>query len=250
MPLITLPKIPNLPGVPSLPGLGQFQKSMLASTLGAIQGAMWRAVQTKSVWGIYDKKGKHLGYDPGAGGILTSITQSLGLEATMSMGSIEFSKESKISDFPVEKGSFASYNKVEMPSNPTVVLNFQGSESQRQAFLVAMQKAVQSNDLYDIATPEVKYIDQCIESYSYSRSSSHGCTLLSVSIRLKAVRQVSSQYTTKKVIDAPKEPSAASTVGASQVQPKKPDISIAKALVDKIPAFASKAGEYISQWLK
>lgn len=250
MPLITIPKIPKLPGVPSLPGLGTFVKSSLTAAIGAVQAAIWRAFQIDQKWGIYDSKGKSLG-DPGAiGGVIGSLLSTIGVGSTLSTGGVEYTKEMKISDFPLENGGFASYNKVEMPSNPSVTLTFAGSESSRKTFLDAIDKACKSTDLYSVVTPEVTYINHAIERYSYQRRSERGCTLLIVEIILKEIRQVSSQYTTKVVVADPKAPSATSTTDAGKVQAKTPDVSTLKKISDKLPSLAAKAREYIDKAIK
>ena len=165
----------------------------------------------------------------------------------MSTGSVDYSKETRVSDFPLERGSFAAYNKVETPAAPQVVLCMQGSEKNRRTFLEAIDKAVKSTDLYSVVTPEVTYIDYSIERYNYSRRSSKGATLLIVEITLKEIRQVSAQYTqsNKGQVDAPKDAGATPQADNGKVQAQTPPPSTLKSIANKLPGLAEKAGNYL-----
>src|SRR6202035_2919805 len=112
-------------------------------------------------------------------------------------------KESRVSNFPVERGGFASYNKVEMPGNPTVSLVLDGSQSDRTSFLAAIDGACKSTTLYNVATPEVTYANHTIERYSYRRQANRGAFLFVVEVSLIEVRQLSAVYTTTTQIVAP-----------------------------------------------
>lgn len=248
MPLIKFPKIPDLPGVPALPRLGIKLPGILKIGLGLLQNKLFGSLKTGGKWGIFDKNGKQLGV-PDNGSIFKSIANFIGLGGLFptggvySTGAVEYSKETKISDFPVEKGSFASYNKVEQPSNPTVTYLMTGSESERKKFLEAVDKACKSTDLYSIVTPEATYIGHNIEHYNYSRTSVQGVTLLKVEIGLREVRQVSALYvkTEKPPITAPKLPSAKSSLDSGKSQLKNAGASTLKKLASKLPGLASTA---------
>ena len=60
-------------------------------------------------------------------GLIGNALDAAGLGSTLSTNSVDFSKDTKVSDFPVEQGSFASYNKVETPASPIVTLCLTGS---------------------------------------------------------------------------------------------------------------------------
>jgi hypothetical protein len=194
-------------------------------SLGALQSVLWRVIQVGDQWGVFDSKGRSVGNPAIVTGILGDALESLGLGSTYSTDSVEFLKETAVSDFPVERGSFASYNKVEAPATPTVKLALQGTESQRKSFLDAIDKACKSTDLYSVVTPEVTYKDYSIERYDYSRRAQHGATLLIVSLNLKEVRQVSAQFTTTQKINDPKNAGATPQADTGKVQPKVPDSS-------------------------
>lgn len=217
MPLIQYPDVPAAQGVPSLPR--RQSSPIVTAALGVAQGALWRALRTADQWGVYDSNGRPLA---GSSGILGALKESVGLSAALSTGAVEVAKETRVSDFPIERGSFASYNKVELPANPTVVLRLSGSEAERSAFLAAIDAATKSTDLFSVVTPEVTYFEYAIESYRYSRSQSAGSQLLTVSITLREVRTVTAQYTQSgrqgQIGADTKRPDAAPQVDSGKVQ--------------------------------
>ena len=220
--------------------------------LGLTQGLLWRLFQVDTRWGIFDSKGKAIGDPAKFTGFVGSLLDSAGLGSTLSTGGVDYSKETRVSDFPLERGSFASYNKVEQPANPSVTLCLTGSEKNRRTFLEAIDKAAKSTDLYSVVTPEVTYVNYSVERYSYSRRSSKGATLLIVDISLREIRQVSAQYTqsNKGQVDQPKEASATPQTDNGKVQPKTPEKSTLKSLADKLPSLADKASSYLQGALK
>lgn len=251
MPLIPFPNVPKVPGVPSLPRSAKFPAAA-RMVLGLTQGLLWRLFQVDTRWGIFDSKGKALGDPAKFTGFVGSLLDSAGLGSTLSTGGVEYSKETRVSDFPLERGSFASYNKVEQPANPSVTLCLTGSEKNRRTFLEAIDKATKSTDLYSVVTPEVTYVNYSVERYSYSRRSSKGATLLIVDISLREIRQVSAQYTqsNKGQVDAPKDAGATPQVDNGKVQAQTPKPSTLKSLADKLPGLADKASSYLQGLVK
>lgn len=243
MSLIPFPNVPNVPGVPAIPRSVNFP-AVANVALGAVQGALWRMFQVQTQWGIFDSSGRALGDVSQMSGI---VSDTLGLSATLSTGSVDYSKETKVSDFPIERGSFANYNKVELPSAPTVTLCFAGSESDRRAFLEEIDLACKSTDLYDVVTPEKRYIQYSLERYNYQRRSERGATLLIVEISLREIRQVSAQYvvSNRGNVEAPKDAGASPTVAGGTVQPKTPDVSTLKKIGDSFSSLGNTVNNYL-----
>lgn len=228
MPNIPYPNVPSLPGVPSLPRKAGVN-IVARTSLGLIQGTLWRALQVSDKWGIVDSKGAPL-FDTNS----SFITEAIGLQSSLSTVSLEFSANTSVSNFPVEQGKFATYNKVELPPELKVTLALTGSESDRAGLIATLVAAKESTELYTIFMPEVKFPSYTLQNYNFQRRSTQGANLLVVELSFLRVRQVSAQYTKSSKVDAPKDPAAAPPVDSGKVQPKTPDQSVLKAAANKV----------------
>ena len=248
MPLIPYPDVPDTAGVPAIPRLPTVEE-VTPILVSGIQGALWRAFQVNQQWGIWtltaDGKPDKLLADPSlfpgfAGVAIQSVggllPGNLVGSATLSTGSLEYSKEMKVSDFPIERGGFASYNKVEMPANPVMLLYFSGTTTERKKFIDEIDRATKSLDQFAIVTPEVNYIGYTMEKYSYRRSQSQGAYMYIVEVPLREIRQVTSQYTVsnKGNVENPKDAGAVPPVDNGKAQASVPRQSAARSLEDKV----------------
>lgn len=251
MPLIEFPNIADVLGVPPLPRSPRFPP-VAQVAVSLIQGIVYRAFQVQNRWGIYDSTGKPLGDPAKFKGALGGAIEAVGLGSTYSTNAVDFSKETRVSDFPLERGGFAQYNKVEMPANPIVTLSLDSNESGRRAFLEAIDKATLSTDLYSVVTPEVTYINYSIERYNYQRRSEKGATLLLVELSLKEIRQVSATFSNSNAgkVDAPKNAAATPQIDNGKVQAKTPGPSVLKSVANKLPGLASRANQYLQGVLR
>lgn len=207
MPLIPYPNVPIFAGVPLIPRLTPDHPNIALGApvpLGVVPAG-------EPVWGILDPAGNPI-YAPAEGGTLSVL--SFGFERSMN-----------VSDFPVEavanstNGSgFASYNKVYQPANPILTMALSGTESEKTAFLAAVDLACQTTQLYNVATPDAIYSAPggayTVSQYRYRRSAVQGATMLMVEISLVQVFQVNSFLTN---VPAPQSPSAASPVNGGTV---------------------------------
>lgn len=121
-------------------------------------------------WGLYDQRGLPA--------ILADNVQSL-----------EVALEAQISDFPVENGGFASYNKVIRPFDVRVAMTKGGSVEDRQAFVQQVQDAWQSLELFNVITPEVVYLDVNVVGVRRLVESDRGVGLMMLDVSLRKVRQ-------------------------------------------------------------
>lgn len=233
MSLIPFPYVPKLPGVPYLPRLvGRVIPPAVSTGLGLIGSFFGSLMQSQTKWGIYDQNGIPIG---GTSSSLWSGVASIFGGPILSTNHVEYRKETKVSDFPTEGGRFATYNKVELPSQPMVALAMSGSESQRSQFLTAIDTAVKTTDLYSVVTPDATYINHTLERYNYSRRTQRGANMLVVEIFLKEARDVSAKYATAKpAINNPKAISAASIIDAGKQQVKQTIQSVENAVIKKV----------------
>ncbi len=243
MPLIPFPNIPAYPGVPNLVRRANIPPVVTIS-LGLIQSVLASAMQSDVSWGIFDSKGNQLGGDPQNLGLGAALLQAgiTGGGSILSTVDFDYVKETRISNFPLEAGSFANFNKVEMPANPVVTLAFAGSEEDRAAFINAIDAACKSTDLYSVVTPEVTYVNYSLERYRYARKAARGATLIVMEISLEEIRQVSAAFTTATPIKAPQDPAATSAVDSGKVQATPPDQSVLKSISNYFQSLGASLG--------
>lgn len=239
---IPFPDVPVYPGVPTL--LRPLQVAVardpaLAIAIGTVENVLGAAVQQAPRWGIFDANGEQLGVktaslEKALGTVL--LGQLTGAKiAVLSTAGVDFQKETRISEFVIEGGSFADYNKVEMPACPVVTLAIDGSESDRTYFLDELDAACKSTDLYSVVTPEVTYFNYSVERYNYSRRAARGATLLVVEVALKEVRQITSHYAQIATpIVQPQNAAATPQVNNGMTQPSAPETSTLKSLATKL----------------
>lgn len=162
--------IPNIPKLPRNMG-GALIKFGGAALINAVFG---------NYWGIFGQNG-------------------IPLLLSDNVTSVKHQNTSKVSNAPVERGSFASYNKVGDPFTVTVQMTKgSGGVFMRGAFLALLDALANSTDLFLVITPEAVYPNMAITGYDYAREASDGARLLKVNIHLAEVRQVTVKYTKTK----------------------------------------------------
>ena len=130
----------------------------------------------KDVWGIFD----------------SALKPVFDVDTCVEVG---YKGETKVSQFPVERGSFANYNKVQEPYQIRLQLAVGGDGRRIQAFLQALEIAKNSTNLYVVQTPEKLYLDACMTGYNYKRTATNGRNMITADIELVEIRQVSNNYT-------------------------------------------------------
>jgi len=162
---------PNLPGVPSLHSYNV--PAAIAAT--GISFGVNALHSGKSAWGIYDDAGNDQVLFPD------------------SFLSLDYKKDMNISNYPLEQGSFTSYNKVETPYSISVrvtkgsslaILAGGGSmTADRDYFLHTLDEMVASLALLTIHTPEASYFNANLESYEYKREVKNGAGMIIADLR-------------------------------------------------------------------
>lgn len=182
LPIIPVPPYPNvlnLPGVPQLVRTVAPFYTQLKVTLGvqAVQSQLWASSKAAPTWGIFDSTGTRQVITPD------------------SVLNFDNRNDWRVSDFPVEQGQFASYNKVILPPEYSVRLTKGGSLSDRTAFL--QQIATISGDLnkYILVTPERSYPSINVLRNEVTRRGAEGAYFLAeVDIFFREVVEVTPQY--------------------------------------------------------
>jgi len=163
---MAFPNVPNVPGVPALPR----DPAAIAQTIVLLA--------TDAVSAFLGLGGPQWGlFLDGAPAVVADSVQAFG-----------FRKSFSISTYPLEEGSFESYNKVQRPFTGRLRFMTGGSIADRKALLDSIDAAVDSLDLFDIITPEEIYTSVNPIAYDYDRSAVRGLGLLSVDVICEQVR--------------------------------------------------------------
>lgn len=114
--------------------------------------------------------------------------------------------DSQISDYPVEKGAFAVYNKVRRPTGVTVTLVKTGSDVARFTWLAAIQQSESQapTRLFTLISPQAVYVDYTIMGMSFETRQDRGSNMLYLSIRFTEIPQIASSDDTKTNVQEPK----------------------------------------------
>lgn len=198
--------IEGIPNVPNFKGLNTAGTNAIISLGGA---ALINAV-FGNYWGVFNEYGIPI--------LLADNVMSL-----------KYANSSRISQAPIEKGSFASYNKVSNPYKATVQLSKgSGGTLLRGAFLAQIETLANSTLKFHIITPEFVYTNACIIGYDTARQASEGAQLIKVNLHLEEIREVIVQYDTEEV----KNPDDAEKKDGGEKQPEKPTDSVLRKVVD------------------
>ena len=187
---IKFPAVPKALGVPDVlrnpavrvPTVVLLAKDGVAALIGS-----------SSQWGIYKDGKAVLAFD--------------------SFVAMDFRAESHISDYPIERGNFESYNKVALPNEYRLTISKAGSDSDRSQFLSSLALIAKSLDLYSIATPDAAYAGTNITRYDFRRAAQNGVSLLVVDLNFQEIRQTASSAFVKAT-----EPSGQAQVDDGFVQ--------------------------------
>lgn len=171
------PNVPNVPGAPQIPRSPDAPVSP-SPTLDneSAQSALSSASTAQPLWGVFDSSG------------------NLAINAD-SVRNFDWRQEYRIGNYPVQQGSFASYDKVTVPFESAVRVIKTGSLSDRTAFLTQVQAVCASLNLYTIMTPEYSYPNCNVTRAELSRHERNGAYILVYDIFFQQIIQVTPQYT-------------------------------------------------------
>lgn len=173
-------------GVPNL--LNGLPRAAGLSLLGAGVSRAMDAIFPAPNWGVFLPGTT----DPAF--VVSSVTE------------LDVGGESNISDYPIETGSFTSYNKVVMPNVFAIRLARDGSETERAAFLQWLAASAANLDLFDVLCPEATYQNVTLKSYKVSRTSESGAGMIMADCIFQQVRQIPAQYSNSDIPDPNNQP--------------------------------------------
>lgn len=214
----TFPNVPNLPGVP--PVLRNALTSV-STIQGLVAGArtvmqFFQGQPTKPLWGIFDADGNSV------------------IDADSFLG-FDNSNESNISDFPVQNGGFATYNKVRLPARNGVRISKGGTLTDRANLLRQIDQLYASMDEFIILTPEKSYLSVNLERFTVTRKDKDAAFFLTdVDLYFREIQVTDVVFTNTPSSTANAQaPSAQPPVNQGVVQPSTPD-SNTQAQVDGV----------------
>lgn len=182
--------VPNVPGVPSVEfAVGDFSVTLVAEDAAGIF-----AGSPAAPWGIYRS------------GVPVVVADNV--------VAFQFKKQWAISDYPVERGAFESYDKVEIPFDGGFRFTAGGSDAKRTALLTSIDAIDGDLNLYDLVTPNAVYVGGNVTRYDYQQTAQNGVGLLQVDVFMMEVRELAGA-----VLSSTQSPSDASAVNGGPVQP-------------------------------
>lgn len=256
---IEFPDVPSLPGVPDLVRSSALQP-VARGALGILQGAAWKTLQNNERWGIYSKKNvnQRLGEKSSNDGFFSLVAGEFLNRAQISILSFHTNFDTITSDFPVEKGSFASYNKVIRPQRITLTYAVSGPSADKMYFFNALRDASKSNTLFDVWMPETYFSNYTITGYNFDRTADSGAYLFIFDVSLTEVKEVTPSYSssnqagssttrsaTKPDVVSPKKPTAATPQNVGKSLPEVPEKGVLSKAVDSVVGWLNKGRDAV-----
>lgn len=171
--------------------------------------------------------------------------------------SLDYQNDFKLPQYPQMSGAFQTYNKVNTPFDIRIRLTKMGTVAERGAFLVEVETAAASLNIYDIVTPEKTYIGVNIEKIAHVHNAQSGASKMTIDLNLLEIRNtVNARFvssgaaatattTPNKPITAAAKPSGndPTNAGTLQGQPMPPGPAIT--VINSLNALGN-AGSFLS----
>ena len=156
---------------------------------------------------------------------------------------IDYKNDGKALEYPVEEGSFASYNKTQNSMEIRVTLATQGTDAEFNDILAKLEDYQKKAVKLSIATPSDFYDGFTLESMSYTRKVDQNARMLTVELAFKEVREVQTQVSTV-AISKPKNPTSAGKKQTGKAQTQAPE----EAAGGKPQSVLNKIGVSVADW--
>jgi hypothetical protein len=209
-----MPIIPYFPNVPVADGVPQVARDPAAKPPPILPAgtSMANEPTVPKYWGVFD--------DSGANRLLPD-----------NILSVKDSEKTKVSTFPVEKGAFATYNKVVEPYSVHIQITKAGSVQDRSDFLDKLTVLKNGTELVHVVTPERTFLNANLETFDYAQTQSKGQNIIIADCQFIEIRQVTPAYAQTSVIKSGKKASSKSTEDKGKKEPSKVEAFIKKLTV-------------------
>ena len=182
IPTPAYPDAPFAPGVPVMPRA--FDALVGVGSIALLVEDLFGIFDSGADWGIFDDDGNSV------------VPHD-------SVAAFDFRAEYAISDYPVERGGFQSYDKVTLPFDVRFRFTTFGAQAVRADFLDTLAIAATSLKLYTATTPDALYPSANIVHYDYHRETRNGGVgMIVVDVWLREVRETgTTQFASESVVD-------------------------------------------------
>lgn len=222
-------------GMPNIPGLDQNTIDQGLDALISFGGAFAIGLLFGDRWGVFNQFG---------------VPVLLADNVT----SVEYQNTSNVLSAPVEKGTFASYNKVQDPFTASVQMTKGGGDATARGLFIAQLEALsRSTLLFNVLTPEYVHRNVAITGFGYKRTPTSGNRIIIANLELKEVREVNVMYEQEETanpedqnvvddgevqtfpVDVDAEPSLLKTTSEKVIDLWNRGIQGARDLLDQVP---------------
>jgi hypothetical protein len=128
----------------------------------------------------------------------------------------DYRQDWTIADYPLEEGSFESYDKVATPFDTRFQFIAGGGAANRQALLDSIAAIAGDLNIYDVVTPDSIYPSVNVKHYDYRRTTTRGLGLITVDVWCTEIRVATASF------GSTASPTSAPNVDGGQVQPTAP----------------------------
>lgn len=161
-------------GVPNL--LRGAARATVATLLSNTLGKLYDFFVVPPKWGIYL---------PG------TSTKAIEVSSVLSM---DIAGAADVSDYPIEQGSFVSYNKVVLPDVFQFRIAQDGLEANRTYLLDWLQRAKDGLDVFDVVCPEFVYPNATLIRYTVRRTAGSGAAMITADCVFQQIREKPAKY--------------------------------------------------------
>ena len=163
-------------GIPKL--LKGVARATVATLLSNTLGKLYDFFVVPPKWGIYL---------PG------TSTKAISVSSVLAM---DIAGAADVSDYPIEQGSFVSYNKVVLPDVFQFRIAQDGFEANRTSLLDWLQRVKNGLDVFDVVCPEFVYPNATLIRYTIRRTAGNGASMITADCVFQQVREKPAKYST------------------------------------------------------
>lgn len=190
----------SIPGVPNL--LNKPATAIPLTLLGNAINALWNFLFPGPQWGIF-----------------TTGTDQPAVTVD-SVVSLDISADAAVSDYPIQTGSFTTYNKVRQPDVFRVELARDDSVQARAEFIAWLDANTTATSTFDVVVPERVWPNATLVSYRIGRRATSGAARILADCIFQQIRELPATYSSSEVTEPEnQEPTPTARVNPVEGEP-------------------------------